>query len=132
MKREKASRNLSNLLTLKQEHRELWKGLHDNPELARVLKEDVEVASEPLNFVEEIFLHQVIVHAAVTYELLEAGTPVDKSGFKKDVGDFFRRPLPRASWLGVRDAHRKEFVSFLEGAVRTAEAKAKRKRKNDG
>lgn len=117
LRRENSARRWSNLLALKQEHRELWSTIHDRPELSRILKAEVDLLAHPMTQAEEVFLHQVIVHVAVSWELIRQGTPLDLTAFRNDVGAFFNLPLPRAEWRAVRMSQKPQFVTFVETAL---------------
>src|SRR5262245_52353527 len=98
LRRESKSRCLWNLLALKQEHRELWNAIHSRPDFARVLQDDVDLVAAPITNDEEIFLRQVIVHAATAWELVRDGTPLSLEAFRADVAQFFSLPLPCFAW----------------------------------
>ncbi len=112
-----ASRRLSNLLALKQEHRELWNTIHASPELSRILNLETDLLAHPMTSAEQVFLRQVIVHVATSWELMREGTPLDLSAFRNDVGQFFRLPLPHQEWQTIRRSQKREFVTFVETAV---------------
>ncbi len=117
LRHEGASRRLSNLLALKQEHRELWNTIHESPELSRILDPETDLLAHPMTSAEQVFLRQVIVHVATSWELMRQGTPLDLAAFRNDVGQFFRLPLPRQEWQAVRKSQSKEFAAFLEKAA---------------
>lgn len=117
LRRDVKGRHLSNLLALKEEHRELWSIIHEKPALARVLRREVDLLAEPMTDQEEIFLRQVIVHFAVSWELAREGTPFDFSGFRRDAGDVFSLPLPKSAWDRAKAAQNPKFVNFIEKAI---------------
>lgn len=116
LRRDHTGRKLANLLALKEEHRELWNAVRENGELSRILKPDADLLARPMTSAEEVFLRQVIVHTAVSYELIRNGTPLDMEAFRNDVAEFFNLPLPREVWKTVRASQQKEFRTFLERA----------------
>jgi hypothetical protein len=77
----------------------------------------VNLLSHPMTTVEEVFLRQVIVHVAVSFELIQMGTPLDLEAFRSDVGEFFSLPLPHATWKNIRSAQNANLIQFLEHAV---------------
>lgn len=117
LRRDAGGRRLANLLALKQEHRELWNTIHERPELARILTKDADLIANPMTEPEEIFLRQLIVHVAVSWELIRQGTPLNRQAFRNDVADFFTLPLPRKVWLAVKGAQDARFRKFLENAI---------------
>lgn len=116
LRRDHTGRKLANLLVLKEEHRELWNAVREKGELSRILEPCADLVACPMTNAEEVFLRQVIVHAAVSYELIRNGTPLDMEAFRNDVEEFFNLPLPRAAWKMVRASQQKEFRTFLERA----------------
>jgi len=119
-RRETRSRRLTNLLALKQEHRELWNTMHSRPKLSRILQANVDLVAEPVRPEEEVFLRELIVHVATAWELIRDGTPLDIGAFRRDVGDFFALPIPRRVWDRTTHAQSREFLRFFESAVRAA------------
>lgn len=123
LRRDARSRQLSSLLSLKQEHRELWNIIHERPKLARILKDDVDLKAAPLKDHEEVFLRQMIVHFAVAFELKKDGTPFDLTAFKRDVADIFSLPLPKYAFDRVRGSQAPDFVQFVETALKNSKSK---------
>jgi hypothetical protein len=117
LRRDAFAKQVGNLLTLKQEHRELWNTIHERPELSRILGKQADLVGSPLTESENVFLRQVIVHVAFSWELIRQGTPLDLEGFRADVTDFFKRPLPRKVWEEVRTAQDAGFRAFLDNVL---------------
>jgi hypothetical protein len=117
LRREISSRRLSNLLALKQEHRELWNTIHERPELSRIMKADLDLLASPMTEEEEVFLRQLVVHVAVSWQLIQQGTPLDLQSFRTDVSEFFNLPLPKKAWQMVKTSQEKKFRQFLESAT---------------
>ena len=121
LRRDVRERRLSNLLALKTEHRELWSIIHENPRLARILDSEVDLIANPITEEETVFLRQMIVHFAVSWQSLRDGMTLNPDGFKRDVSAIFSLPLPRAAWREVRDIQHPEFVAFVEEAINAAQ-----------
>lgn len=117
--RDSRSRRLSNLLALKEEHRELWSTIHDKPELARVLEPELDLVGSPMTNQEEVFLRQMIVHFAVAWELARDGMPLDMAAFQHDAREVFSLPLPKLAWERAFKAQDPRFANFITEAVRT-------------
>lgn len=64
------------------------------------------------------FLKVVIVHFHAGWGLVRTRTARSLGVLKRDVGQLFSLPLPRAVWQGGTDAQGPAFVSFVDGAVR--------------
>jgi hypothetical protein len=116
--RETRTRRLTNLLALKQEHRELWSTIHSHPELARILKSDVDLVGEPVSPEEEIFLRQIIVHIATAWELIRDGTPLNKEALSSDVRSFLSLPVPNWAWQRAAHAQDRDFMNFVRSALK--------------
>lgn len=116
-KREEQTRRISNLLSLKEEHRELWSIVHQNPGFSRILDPDVDLVANPMTNEEEVFLRQMIVHFAVGYEMVRTGTPLDIGAVKGDVAEVFSLPLPKLAFARARHGQSPEFVRFVEEAL---------------
>jgi len=119
LRRDARSRRLSNLLVLKQEHRELWNTIHEKPGLARILQKEVDLVATPITNEEETFLRQLIVHVAVAWELIQDGTPLNLAGLRRDVAGVFSLPLPKLAWERAREAQNRRFMKFVDRAVAT-------------
>lgn len=117
LRRDSRERRLSNLLALKTEHRELWNIIHENPRLARILNPDVDLIASPITEEETVFLRQMIVHFAVSWQSLQDGMPLNPDGFKKDASTIFSLPLPRTAWREVKQVQHPGFVEFIEQAI---------------
>jgi hypothetical protein len=94
LRKDSRSRRLSNLLALKEEHRELWNTIYSRPQFSRILQTEVDLVAMPLTNEEEVFLRQLIVHVATAWELIQEGIPLNLPAFRSDVAEFFSLPLP--------------------------------------
>ncbi len=117
LRRDTRSRRLSNLLALKEEHRELWSIVHQKPEFARILQRDVDLVASPMTNEEEVFLRQMIVHFAVSWEFIQDGTPLDLGAFRRDAAEIFSLPLPKLAWSRAIRAQNPIFAKFIRNAV---------------
>ena len=117
-RRETRSRQVTNLLALKQEHRELWSTVHSRPELARILQADVDLLAAPVTTAEEIFLRELIVHVATAWELIRDGIPLNLEALRSDVGACFSLPIPRWAWERARHAQTRDFTKFFDSALK--------------
>ncbi len=114
IRKETVARRLTDLLTLTENHREIWKQLYDRPELARVTSLVVDLRRKPPTRDEELFVTLLILHLgtarrAMRHQLVEA-----LGGVRDDVRWFFSLPLPRAIWEKVKPFQEKDLVLFVE------------------
>lgn len=125
-RREARSRKTSDILTLLEQHRELWSEVHRRPELARVIQPCVDLVANPLNVPEERFLNLVIVHFHTGWQLAVSGVVHTPEIMAADVRGFFTLPLPRAVWEQSKAGRDPEFVRFVDAALAGPERKASR------
>jgi hypothetical protein len=111
-------RRIGNLLTLTQNHRELWSALFRNPDLARVLDASPDLAKNELTRDETIFVNMIIQHLSSAYEALKTGLTIKPEGLSQDVGEFFSLPIPRIIWEEIKSLQNDDFVAFVEECVK--------------
>lgn len=116
-RRDTQARRISNLLTLKEEHRELWSIVHQNPSFSRILDPHADLVAAPMTNEEEVFLRQMIVHCAVGFELVRRGTPLELKAVSRDFAEIFSLPLPKDAFQRARHGQSPDFVEFVERAV---------------
>jgi hypothetical protein len=105
---------VGDLLTLTQQHRELWSEIHRRPELARIMDPDADLLAQPLTVAEERMVNLIFVHFQTGWELARAGTFNTPENMAADVRGFFTLPLPRAVWHASRATRDPAFVRFID------------------
>jgi hypothetical protein len=108
------AKRAGNLLSITQQHRELWMELFTEPELFRILRADADLAKKPLTDKEERFVRFLILHLYASYRAIKSGVLDEPSGLKPDIKTFFALPIPQAVWQGMRELCNADFVSFVE------------------
>ena len=108
---------IQNLLTLSEQHRNLWKEAYQREELQRVFREDVDLLGTPATVAEEEFLNVVIVQFQVGWHVGKAGGIITTRELSADVRGFFRLPLPRAAWEKTKAFRNPRFVRFVDRAL---------------
>ena len=122
--RDAQHRHVSNMLTLLEQHRDLWSEVHTRPELARVMATEVDLVTRPLTVAEERFLNLVIVHFHTGWQLARDGVIHSLAVMAADAQGFFSLPLPRAVWDQSKAQREPDFVHFVDAALsRPADAK---------
>lgn len=111
------ARRASDLLSLTQQHRELWAEVYTRGGLERIFAEEADLVGNPVTVAEDRFLNQVIVHFQTGWELSRNGFLLPKMAIEKDVRSFFSLPLPRFVWKQSREGRDPEFVRFIEEAL---------------
>ena len=115
LRKDERARQISNLIAINQQYREIWKELYEKPTLSRVLKQTVDLDKTPVSDEERLFVKLLILHLDTVYRATKAGMFVKLEGLKTDVRGFFALPIPKGVWQVLRDFQDDEFVSFVEG-----------------
>ena len=119
--RDLEARRVTEQISLGTQHRKLWGQLHRRKGLSRMLEPGRNLEACPVSREEELFLSLAFVHFHTGWLICrdEASlTPL--SVLAADAGHFFRLPVPQAVWARARNKHQREFVTFIEDAVRAA------------
>ena len=111
---ETRTRRIANLLSLTQNHRELWSELFDRPALGRVLDRSAKLEKESITLDEGLYVNMVIQHLGSAYEAIKSGLTIKPEGMRRDVGWFFSLPIPRAIWERIKILQNDDFVDFVE------------------
>jgi hypothetical protein len=121
LRSETKTRRIANLLTLTQNHRELWSELFRNPDLARVLDASADPTKHPVHRDQSIYVNLLIQHLSSAYEAMKTGLVLKPEGVKRDVKDFFSLPIPRATWEKIKVLQNDDFVDFVEESLKGPE-----------
>ena len=117
LRRDRKGRRVTDLLTLTAQHRELWSEVHRRPELARVLRAEVDLIGSPITFAEQEFLNVVIVHFCLGWQLARAGSLVTMEAIKVDIRSFFAKPIPQRIWHETKGERDPQFVRFVDSVL---------------
>jgi hypothetical protein len=107
------SRRTSFLLSLAEQHRELWSEIHQRPDLGRVLDPNADLVARPMTGAEREFVNLAIVHFNTGWLLSRETSLLSRKGMKGDVRSFFSLPLVKAVWSERRDTRDPQFVRFV-------------------
>lgn len=111
------SLKVQNALALTSAHRDIWKMLHDHPQLQRVLRNDVNLRKHPPTVEEEIFVQMLILHLRTAIRARKADLEFGEENIRTDIRQFFSLPIPRAVWNSVRKYQGKDFQDFVDDAL---------------
>lgn len=111
------ARKVSDLLTLTEQHRELWDEVYKRLDLGRVLDPAADLVAKPVTVTEERFLNEVIVHVNTGWQLAKNGSLLTLESLAADVRGLFSLPIPRAVWKESRGIRDPAFVEFVEGCL---------------
>ena len=131
LRSETKTRRIENLLTLTENHRELWSRLFEDHNLDRVMDAAPDLSKRPLSREESIFVNLVIQHLNGAYEALKTGLTIKPEGLREDVGEFFLLPIPRMIWERIKGLQNDDFVEFVEECLVASGTKSKALRRRD-
>jgi hypothetical protein len=113
------TRQISNLLTVTGQHREIWKEFYRHPELSRVLEHKPDLEARPLSNEEELFVRLLILHLSSTFEATRDNMYLKPKGLERDVQLFFSLPIPKTVWNKFKVFQNDGFVRFIEDQIST-------------
>jgi hypothetical protein len=89
MRKDEQARRISNSIAINDQYRKIWRDIHEQPELARVLEKDADVAGRPISTGEEVFVTTLIGHLSTVCRATKRGEFVTLEGLQRDVLEFF-------------------------------------------
>ena len=116
-RKDEKARKIENLIAVNERYGQLWRELYEKPELARVLKKDVDLVKDPVSDREFLFVKSLILHLDSVRRAMKHGEFVRLAGVRKDTEDFFALPIPRAVWNAIQPFQDKDFISFVNGSA---------------
>ena len=114
LRSEAKARRISNLIALTQQHRDIWKQLYEQPELARVLNPSVDLKTDPVRREERLLVRFLILYLGAVYKATEFDELLRPDGMQKDVREFFALPIPTAVWQELKKFQDENLVLFIE------------------
>lgn len=111
-------RRVGTLMTITQQHRELWTQLYRRPELSRILDAAADVERCPVSAEEELLVNLLVLHLNSAYRAMKQGMFVRPEGLQTDIAWFFSLPIPRAVWERLKSLQDEDFVRFTEACLR--------------
>jgi hypothetical protein len=116
--REARAREGENLLTIAEQHRELWRVAANRKDLSRVFLVDADL-TQPISTAEAEFLRLVIFHFQTIWLIARSGGLLTLHELALDAEDFFSLPLPRTVWEETKKFKNPQFVRFVERALKS-------------
>lgn len=111
------ARQVTNLLALTEQHREIWSRLAERRELARVLDASVDVKLAPPTLAEELFVNHLILHLSASFRAIRIGLLLRPEKLRRDIRRFFSLPIPKAVWQQQRQLLDEDFARFVEDCL---------------
>ena len=113
LREETKTRRVTNLLTLTQNHREIWSLLLRSPALYRVLDSRVDPLKQPATREEELLVNFLIQHLNVAHHAMRDRLYARPEGMYQDVAEFFSLPIPQAVLEKLKPMQDADFVAFV-------------------
>jgi len=117
VRKDERARKITNLIALNDRHDYIWSKFYERPELARVLKKDVDLNRQPVSDEEWLFAKMLIIHLDTVRRAAKAGMFIEIKGIKSDIRDFLRLPIPKMVWEKIKQFQDEAFVEFVETAL---------------
>jgi hypothetical protein len=117
--REAKAKEVENLLTISDQHRQLWSQVPNCPELQRIFISKPDISKTPPTVAEEEFLNLAFVHYETGWKMARVGGITTLAEIRSDVQGFFALPLPRAVWEKTKKFRNKGFVKFVKRAMQS-------------
>ena len=114
LRSETRTRKVANLLSITENHRELWKLYLDDENLSRVRDPLVDTAKQPITEAERVFVGMVIHHLNSAFYALNDQLIIKIEGMRRDVAQFLSLPIPREVWNKIKVLQNDAFVEFVE------------------
>jgi hypothetical protein len=105
---------ISNLLAITANHREVWTVFLNDKELGRVRDATADTSQEPITDAERIFVGLVIQHINSVYCAMNDHLVIQVEGLRRDIAQFFSLPIPREIWEKIKVFQNDDFVAFVE------------------
>jgi hypothetical protein len=93
-RREAKAREVENLLTISDHHRQLWSGVTAKPELQRIFKTDMDAVKNPATVPEEVFINEAFSQYMTSWRIARIGGIITLKELAVDVKWFFSLPFP--------------------------------------
>ena len=112
------SRRLANLITLTQQHRDIWEKALQKPHLHRVIDPKAELGTTPITPEESQFVVLLILHLYCWFRVLQYRDVRGVEGLSRDIKSFFSLPIPLRIWEEKQSYYDQDFVAFVDKARR--------------
>lgn len=116
LSRDARARRVENRFTITRNHREIWRGFLADPDLGRVLNEEVDLESAPVTEQERVFVTSIILHLNAAYTAYRENMAPISEGLLDDVLEFFAMPIPASVWKTTKRLRDADFQTFVDTA----------------
>jgi hypothetical protein len=115
--RDEKARMITNTIAVNEQYSQIWHEFYERPELARILKKDVDLNQQPVSNDEALFVKTLLLHLDVVRRTMAAGIFVKIQGLQKDIRDFLTLPIPKYIWDKIKPFQDRDFVAFVESCL---------------
>ena len=116
--KDERARQIGNMIAISARYGDIWQELYKRPELARVLKPNMDLDKEPVTDQEWLFVKMLIIHLDTVRRAMKAGMFVKIEGLQSDVREFFTLPIPKAVWRKSKPLQNQDFAAFIEDCLK--------------
>jgi hypothetical protein len=111
---EAKARQTTNLLTITDAHRDIWKIYLSDKKFERVRDASADTSKQPITDAERIFVNMVIQHLNSVYYMMRHQLVIKVQGMRGDIAQFLSLPIPREVWEKIKILQNADFVAFVE------------------
>ena len=115
--RDEKARAITNTIAINEQYSQIWREFYERPELARILKTNVDLNQKPISNNEALFVKTLLLHLDVVRRTIKAGIFVKIQGLQKDIRDFLTLPIPKSVWGKIKPFQDQDFVTFVENCL---------------
>lgn len=116
--RDSKARRIENMISLTQQHRDIWKQAMETPELMRVQEATRDISKEPPTTCERLFVRSLILHLSTVYRAVKLDELLRPHGMERDIRHFLSASVPRVVWNKIRAYQDRDFVAFVESQLK--------------
>ena len=118
IRRDEKARAITNTIAINEQYSQIWHEFYERPELARILKRDVDLNQQPVSNDETLFVKTLLLHLDTVHRAMEAGLFIKIKGLQSDIRFFLSLPIPKAVWEKIKPFQDGEFVTFVENCLK--------------
>jgi hypothetical protein len=112
------NRHISNLLAIEERYRSLWSEAQQRKDLKRIFSQEVVVTAKTITAEEDVFVRRVILHFETGWRLERIMNRGEIELLSQDASELFSLPLPRAVWEKTKKFRNRQFVRFVDRALK--------------
>lgn len=111
------AQQVSNQLTVVENHRNIWTLLFTHPQLERILEQDVDLTKKPISNQESLFITFLLLHLKAVLRAQKEDMFIAAKHLDRDIAWIFSLPIPREVWNRSKSFQDPELVALVEAAL---------------